>query len=117
MTETLWMDAYGPKDALTLLLTVEGLLFATLSIGVATARRELGQVRSSVPFAISLAVVGVILLVAVGACGAWFHIYEARTGSPEATNLEVQGVSLIAAIVAQPLLALAFVLWIFKRSG
>jgi uncharacterized integral membrane protein len=110
------MDTYGAKDALTLLLTVEGLLFAALSIGVATARRELGQVRSRVPFVISLTAVGVITLVAVGACSAWSHIYETHPGAAEATNLEVEGIALIAAIVAQPVLALAFVLWIFLRS-
>jgi len=111
------MDTYGPTDALTLLLTVEGLLFAALSIGVATAQRQLGEVRSWVPLTLSLTAVGVILLVAIGASSAWSHIYEAHRGAPDATNLEVEGIALIAAVVAQPLLALAFVLWIFLRSG
>jgi hypothetical protein len=111
------MDTYGAKDALTLLLTVEGLLFAALSIGAATARRELGQTRSHIPFVVSLTAVGVIALVAAGAISAWSHIYEASPGATEATNLEISGIALIAAIVAQPLIALAFVLWIFLRSG
>ncbi len=111
------MSAYGPTDALTLLLTVEGLLFAALSIGVATAQRQLGETRSRWPLIMSLTAVGVILLVAVGACSAWSHIYETHAGAPDATDLEIEGIALIAAIVAQPLLALAFVLWIFRRSG
>lgn len=111
------MGLYGAKDALTLLLTVEGLLFAALSIGVATARRELGQARSRVPLILSLSAISVILLVAIGACSAWSHIYETHAGAPEATDLEIEGIALLAAIVAQPVLALAFVLWIFLRSG
>lgn len=111
------MDAYGPSDALTLLLTVEGLLFTALSIGVATARREISQTFAWPPFIVSVGAVAVISLVAIGAGSAWSHIYEARPGAAEATSLEVQGVALIVAIWAQPVLALAFVLWIFLRSG
>jgi hypothetical protein len=116
MVETNRMDAYGPKDALTLLLTAEGLIFAALSIGVATARREIGQTFAWLPFGVSLVGVAVIALVAVGAGSAWSHIYEAHPGAPEATPLEVQGVALLTAIAAQPALALAFVVWIFVRS-
>jgi hypothetical protein len=108
---------YGPADALTLLLTVEGLLFAALGIGVGTAQRELGQTRSPIPLVISLIAVVVILLVAVGACSAWSHIYETHAGAADATNLGIEGIALLAAIVVQPVLALAYVLWIFLRSG
>jgi len=111
------MRTYGPTDALTLLLTVEGLLFAALSIGVATAQRQLGQTRSPFPLVVSLVVVLVIALVAAGATSAWSHIYETHPGAADATDLEIEGIALIAAIVAQPFIALAYVLWIFLRSG
>jgi hypothetical protein len=111
------MDTYGAKDALTLLLTAEGLIFAALSIGVATARREIGQTFAWPAFVASLLAVGVVALVAVGAGNAWSHIYEASPGAAEASKLEIEGIALIVAIAAQPVLALAFVLWIFLRSG
>jgi hypothetical protein len=109
------MDAYGPTDALTLLLTVEGLLFAALSIGVAVARPQLGEVQTWIPFGLSLAAAVVIALVAVGAWSAWSHIYEAKAGAPDAAKLEVQGIALAGAIVAQPLFAL--VIAMFARPG
>ncbi|MGO9319683.1 MAG: hypothetical protein ACLQBY_02605 [Solirubrobacteraceae bacterium] len=109
------MDAYGPKDALTLLITVEGLLFAALSIGVASARKKLGEVQGPGAFILSLAAFVVIALVAVGAWSAWSDIYEAKAGVPEATNLEIEGIALAVAIVAQPIFA--FVIALFARTG
>jgi hypothetical protein len=110
------MDTYGPKDALTLLLTAEGLIFAALGIGVAAAHRRIGQGFGWLPFIVSLLAVGVVALIAVGASSAWSNIYDASAGAPEATKLEVQGIALIVAIIAQPVLALAYVVWIYLRS-
>lgn len=110
------MDTYGPKDALTLLLTAEGLMFAALGIGVAAAQRRIGQGFGWLPFIVSLLAVGVVALIAVGAGSAWSNIYEASAGAPEATKLEVQGIAILVAIIAQPVLALAYVVWIYLRS-
>ena len=99
-------NSFGPAEALTILLTVEGLLLAALSISSALAgETKSGRQLVSSAFRFGLLTAMVISAVALGAASAWSQLFEGRLSDGWAF---LPSLALAIGIVAQPL----FALWI-----
>lgn len=95
----------SPSDALTLLLTVEGLLFATLAVvaGLAAIRTQ-KRTGLLAPRVLGGLVTAVIALLALAAVIAWGQIY--LNNFPSDFLSRTIAVILLVAIVVQPFLAI-----------
>jgi hypothetical protein len=98
-------ETFSEANALAVLLTTEGLLFAAFSFAITLARAT-DRVRTypRLGFVVAGAAVGLLSLVAVGVILAWWRIFVFDGWQ---TGLAMQMVALIilGAAIAQPVLA------------
>lgn len=99
-----------PKDALTVLLTTESLLFAAFGISI-TLAQETDEGRH--PFVakgrLAIVIALIITCVATGAATAWWDVFSPKW--PTTWREEVQAGGIGAGIIGQPMLAW-FIVWL-----
>jgi hypothetical protein len=93
------------ESLMTALLTVEGLIFAALSISVGLTASDAFGLKTAVPPAVlAFIATGVLTVIAVAAVLAWTDVL-AGDHWPSGTNGRIEALVLLFAIVAQPILA------------
>jgi hypothetical protein len=109
------LPGIGTKDILSVLLTTEGLLFASLSISVAVAgRKVLGREQPAGPKWLAGAATIALWIVAIAASTAWADLFTGCSRWPDAPTGKFQAVALLLAIVAQPLIAAGVAWGVFR---
>lgn len=93
-----------PKDALTILLTVETLLFAAFGIAVSLAGESVfGQSRFFTSGVFALIVFSLVVCVSFGSVVAWYHVFV--QGAPQLRGAwGIEAITLLIGIVAQPVI-------------
>lgn len=97
-------DALSPGESLAISVTMEGLLFAAFSVGIAVMGiTKRGRSTFFTKGWFGWCIVAVIAAVAAAAGASWWVIY--RAGWPESGSDFLLGLGLAAGIAAQPVIA------------
>lgn len=108
---------FSPTDALVLLLTIETLLFAALSI-VLTLNEVEGRVPAlplnMQPRHLGWAALAVVSVVAFGALVAWANLFASPW--PQSFTRTVEGATTFVGIVIQPLASLVIAMGLKSRE-
>lgn len=93
--------AFTDANALAVLLTAEGLLFAALSVSVSLSNvGNRPRKMDMSPYAMGIVAATVIAVIAFGAFAAWWEIFVPDW--PSGRGRSVFAVAILVAIVAQP---------------
>lgn len=110
-------SVFSATQALTVLITIESLMFAALNAGVVMSTPVAGgrNITRSGAFKLALGAVGALTLVAASALLAWWQVFVDEF--PDSGLRFVQGLGIALGIVVQPIVSFIVALGVRQPKG